>query len=170
MLSALGVALVFLIHFSIFPAAPFLEYDPADIPILFVTLIFGPLAGLVMTFIVSIVQGLTVSASSGFVGIFMHIVATGSMVIAVGLVRKWFASRPRLSLILSGVAGVVTMTIVMVLLDLVIMPLYMNVPLAVVIDLIWYIIAFNLIKAGINVIVSLGLFIPLKKVLKRFLF
>lgn len=170
MLSALGVALVFLIHFSIFPAVPFLEYDPADIPILFVTLIFGPLEGLVMTFVVSIIQGVTVSAGAGFVGVFMHIVATGSMVIAVGLVKKCFASKPKFSLVAAGSAGIITMTAVMVILDIVIMPLYMNVPLSVVLDLIWYIVAFNLIKAGINVGISLILFIPLQKVIRRFVF
>lgn len=34
MLTAISVVFVSLIHFPIFPAAAFLEYDPADIPIL----------------------------------------------------------------------------------------------------------------------------------------
>ena len=33
MLAALAIVLVALIHFPLVPAAPFLEYDPADIPI-----------------------------------------------------------------------------------------------------------------------------------------
>ena len=33
MLAALSIVLVYVIHFPIFPAASFLEYDPADIPI-----------------------------------------------------------------------------------------------------------------------------------------
>ncbi|MFQ9412551.1 MAG: hypothetical protein ACLR1T_18100 [Evtepia gabavorous] len=37
--------LVYVIHFPIFPAASFLEYDPADIPILIGTFAYGPLAG-----------------------------------------------------------------------------------------------------------------------------
>lgn len=32
MLAALSIVLVYVIHFPIFPAASFLEYDPADIP------------------------------------------------------------------------------------------------------------------------------------------
>ena len=44
MLTALSVVLTWLIHFPIFPGAPFLEYDPADIPILIGTFTFGPLA------------------------------------------------------------------------------------------------------------------------------
>ncbi|MBR2619362.1 MAG: ECF transporter S component, partial [Firmicutes bacterium] len=34
MLVAVSIVLVYFIHFPIFPAVAFLEYDPADIPIL----------------------------------------------------------------------------------------------------------------------------------------
>ena len=34
MLVAIAIVLVYFIHFPIFPAVAFLEYDPADIPIL----------------------------------------------------------------------------------------------------------------------------------------
>ena len=54
---AVSVILVYLIHFPIFPAVAFLEYDPADIPILIGTFAFGPLAGLVLTLVTSVVQG-----------------------------------------------------------------------------------------------------------------
>ena len=37
MLAALSIVLVYVIHFPIFPAASFLEYDPADIPIFIAT-------------------------------------------------------------------------------------------------------------------------------------
>ena len=41
MLMAVSVVLVAFIHFPIMPAAPFLEYDPADIPIFIGTFLFG---------------------------------------------------------------------------------------------------------------------------------
>ena len=62
MLVAISVVLVYLIHFPIFPAVAFLEYDPADIPILIGTFAFGPLAGVLLTVVTSIIQGVTVSA------------------------------------------------------------------------------------------------------------
>ena len=68
-LVAISVALVYLIHFPIFPAVAFLEYDPADIAILIGTFAFGPLAGLVLTLVTALIQGLTVSAGSGLYGI-----------------------------------------------------------------------------------------------------
>ena len=63
MLVAISIVLVLLIHFPLFPAAPFLEYDPADIPIFIGTFAFGPAAGVLLTVLVSVIQGATVSAS-----------------------------------------------------------------------------------------------------------
>ena len=77
-LTALSVCFVALIHFPIFPAVAFLEYDPADIPILICGFAFGPAAGFIVTLIAAFIQGFTVSAQSGIYGIIMHIVATGA--------------------------------------------------------------------------------------------
>ena len=63
MLAALSIVLVYVIHFPIFPAASFLEYDPADIPILIGTFAYGPLAGVLLTVVVSVIQGMTVSSA-----------------------------------------------------------------------------------------------------------
>ena len=64
MMAAISIILVYLIHFPIFPAASFLEYDPADIPIFICTFLYGPLSGFILTVIVSFIQGFTVSAHS----------------------------------------------------------------------------------------------------------
>lgn len=79
MLVAISIVLVYIIHVPIFPAVPFLEYDPADIPILIGTFAFGPVAGFILTFVTSVIQGLTVSSGSGIYGIIMHIIATSVM-------------------------------------------------------------------------------------------
>ena len=46
MLVAVSIVLVALIHLPILPMVPFLEYDPADIPILLGSFAFGPGAGI----------------------------------------------------------------------------------------------------------------------------
>ena len=84
MLVALSIVLVWLIHFPIFAVVPFLEYDPADIPILIGTFAYGPLAGIALTVVASLIQGFTVSAQSGVMGIAMHIFATSTLVLAAG--------------------------------------------------------------------------------------
>ena len=60
MMAAISIILVYLIHFPIFPAASFLEYDPADIPIFICTFLYGPLSGFILTVIVSFIQGFTI--------------------------------------------------------------------------------------------------------------
>ena len=84
MMAAVSIILVYLIHFPIFPAASFLEYDPADIPIFICTFLYGPLSGFILTVIVSFIQGFTVSAQSGIIGVMMHIFATGFFTIVAG--------------------------------------------------------------------------------------
>ncbi len=65
MLVAVSIVLVYFVHFPIFPAVAFLEYDPADIPILMGTFAFGPVAGILLTVVTAVIQGVTVSAASG---------------------------------------------------------------------------------------------------------
>ena len=88
LLAALSIVLVFFIHFPIFPTAKFLEYDPADIPIMIATFAFGPWYGLMTTIVVAVVQGLTVSASGGIYGILQ-----GEIIFAIYLRHSRFLNR-----------------------------------------------------------------------------
>lgn len=159
-MAALSIILVYMIRFPLFPAAPYLEYDPADIPILISTFVFGPLSGFVLTVIVSVIQGFTVSANSGIIGVLMHVFATGSFVIVTGNIYK--RTKTRKAAVAGLIAGVITMTVMMCLLNIIFTPLFSGVSVDVVINmLIPIIIPFNLLKAGINSIIT---FITYKKV------
>lgn len=167
MLIAISVVLVALIHFPIIPAAAFLEYDPADIPIFLGTFLFGPAAGLIITIIVSVIQGLTVSAQSGIYGILMHIFATGSFVLVAGNIYK--RARSKKGAIISLVCGVIVMTCVMLVFNVIITPLFMGTPRSVVVAmLIPVILPFNLAKAGINAIITYLIYKPLRVHLFKF--
>ena len=149
-MTAVSIVLVTLIHFPIIPAASFLEYDPADIPILLTALIFGPLAGLAVTVAASLIQGLTVSSASGMYGVLMHILATGAYVLMTGILNKKLGKRPWGNIV-SVAAGCAAMLLVMIPANLIITPIFMNTPVdAVKQMLLPAIIPFNLIKAGIN--------------------
>ena len=52
MMAAISCVLVLLVRIP-FPPAPFLTYDPADVPIFISTFAFGPGAGLLITIVVS---------------------------------------------------------------------------------------------------------------------
>lgn len=159
MLIAVSIVLVYLIHLPIFPAVPFLEYDPADIPILIGTFAFGPLAGVLLTVIAAILQGVTVSAHSGIYGIIMHIIATSALVITAGLIYNKEKTKKRA--IIALVAGTLAMTAVMIPANLFITPVFMGAPRSAVVPLLPWIILFNLVKAGVNSIVT---FLVYKKI------
>ncbi|PHV72022.1 ECF transporter S component [Sporanaerobium hydrogeniformans] len=163
-LIALSIVLVYLIHFPIFPMAPFLEYDPADIPILIGTFVYGPVAGLVITIIAAIIQGTTVSAGSGWIGILMHVFATGSFVLVAGTIYK--KQHTKKGAIIALIAGSITMTVTMVLWNLVFTPLFLGMPLEAVLPLLVpAIIPFNLLKASVNGAVSYLLYKRIKSFL-----
>ena len=137
MLGAISIVLVAVIHFPLIPAAAFLEYDPADIPILICAFAYGPLAGLLLTVVVCFIQGFTVSAQSGIIGIVMHIFATGCCVLVTGSMNMIFT------------------------------PLFMGAPLETVLALmIPAIIPFNVLKAGINGVITFFLYKSISHLMK----
>lgn len=150
MLGAISIILVATVHFPIIPTAPFLEYDPADVPILIGAFAFGPVAGFLLAVVVSIIQGMTVSAASGGpIGIIMHIIATGSCVLIAGNVYR--RNKTRKTAAVALVIGALTMTVAMVIMNLIFTPIFLGQSMETVMQmLIPAIIPFNLIKAGLN--------------------
>ena len=161
MLSAVSVILVMLIRIP-WPGVPFLEYDPADVPILISTFIYGPVAGLIVTFVVSVLQGVTVSASSQIIGIIMHILATGAYVIVAGVVNKKATEKTKVTA--AVVIGALVSTLTMILWNLWFTPIFMGAPREVVLSLMLpAIIPFNLIKTFGNGIVAALVYSVLKR-------
>lgn len=163
MLVALSIVLVSLVHFPIFAPVAFLEYDPADIPILIGTFAYGPLAGIVLTVVASLIQGLTVSAQSGVMGIAMHIFATSTLVLVAGFIYKFHHTRR--GAVLALVCGTLAMTGAMLMFNHFLTPYFITPDVAdtaavaanrAYVDtlLFPFIAPFNLIKAGVNSVVT----------------
>ena len=143
LLAALSIVLVFFIHFPIFPTAKFLEYDPADIPIMIATFAFGPWYGLMTTIVVAVVQGLTVSAASGVYGIFV--------LVAGFLYQKHKTKKGALIALL---CGVVAWGLIMMPANLIITPIFTGMPVEAIRGILLPIILpFNLIKAVVTFLV-----------------
>lgn len=158
--AALAVVLMLTVRFPLFAAAPFLEYDMGDIPVLIATVLAGVPGGLAVLATVSVIQALTVSASSGFVGCIMHLLASGAYVIAAGLIYKTKKNVP--SLIAGLCVGAVLMTLVMIPCNLVLTTYFLGTPVEAVKQMLLpVIIPFNLIKGVINAAVTLALYKPL---------
>lgn len=165
MLSAISILLMMLVRFPIIPAAPFLEYEPGDVPALIGAFLFGPGAGLMITSVVCLIQALTVSAGSGWIGAIMHFIATGSMVLVAGFIyRKIHTLKGAIT---SLILGSLTMTLIMIPLNLYFTTKFLNVPYeAVKAMLIPIVIPFNLIKAVANSVLAFLVYKPVGRVLR----
>ncbi len=172
-LAACSIVLVAFVHFPIFPAVSFLEYDPADIPILIGTFLFGPVWGLVLTVLVSALQGFTVSAQSGLYGVVMHIIATGAFTLVAGNIYKH--NKTKKGALISILCGVAAMVLVMWPANLVLTPVYLNAMAgmemeaakAMVTSLMPFILLFNLVKAGINGAITYIIYKRIHNLLKK---
>ncbi|MBR4892518.1 MAG: ECF transporter S component [Clostridia bacterium] len=161
MLSAISVILVMLIRLP-WPGAVFLEYDFADVPILIATLIYGPCAGVLVTLVVSVIQGITVSASSGIIGIIMHILATGFYVLISGFIYRRVRNIRGLAVAL--IFGAMVSTLIMLLWNVWFTPIFMGVPAKAVVNmLVPVMLPFNLIKTMANGVIVFVLYMLLRK-------
>lgn len=164
MLTAISVVLLMVLRIP-FPPAPFLEYDAADVPIFLATFAYGPVAGFIVAVLASLVQGFTVSSGSSFIGIIMHILATGSYALVAGNIYR--RNKTMKTALFALAAGTVTMTLVMVGCNLIFTPIFLNTPVEAVLKMIVpVIIPFNLLKAGINSAFTFLLYKQLGKLLK----
>ena len=154
-LSALSLVLMVTIRFPIFPAAPFYEMEFADVPILICSSLLGPLYSLAALLVVCTIQALTVSSGSGIIGFLMHFLSSGLMILTIWFIRKAFKDKGNgiVSVIASSLVGVVAVVLVMIPMNIWLTSAFMNLSLdAFLKDILKVCIAFNMIKAGCNIL------------------
>ncbi len=166
MLSAVAIVLVMLIHFPIIPSVPFIEYDMADVPVLIAALLFGPVPGLAVLLVVSLVQAFLLGGN-GWVGLVMHFCSSGVMVLLASLIYRRKPSTFRL--VLGLASGALGMTLTMIPMNLIFTVHFFGVPHDTVVALMLPgIVPMNLIKSGVNCVLAGLLFTALRPVLSRF--
>lgn len=165
-LAALSVVMILVIPaIPIFPAAPYLRYDMADVPILVGSLMLGPLAGFTMLVIVSAIQAFALGMD-GILGFLMHVIASGVLLLIPSIIYRRKPTFKRL--VVGLVLGTLGMTVMMVIWNLIITPLFLGAPIEVVLQmLVPIIIPFNLIKAGLNSLITAVVFYSLRPVQNR---
>ena len=165
LMAAISVVLVYFVRIPLIPAATFLVYDMADVPILLGTLMLGIVPGLLILLVVSLIQAFLLS-TDGWVGLLMHLVATGTLVVVVGLFH--YQRHTWTKTIIGMVCGTLAMTAVMTAMNILITPWYQGYPLKVVIDLLIPVfIPFNLLKGGINSLLTVLLLRALTPIMKK---
>ena len=146
MLAALAVAA------DIFLRIPgiggFLTYEPKDVILTIGGFIFGPVAGIVMSLVVCVIEMVTVS-TTGVIGLLMNFLASG---VFVGISSVIYSRRKTLSRAVAGlIVGSLSMLFIMLLWNYIITPVFMNIPREAVLELFLpLLIPFNLIKAALN--------------------
>ena len=147
------------IQIPIFPAAPWLMYDPSGIVCLIASLAFGPKLGAA----VAIISWLPRVFLDPF-GAPMGMVSTCALIIPAALI--YARSRTRTASIAGMIAGAVLSVAVTCALNLVVTPLYTAVTMMDVVAMILPILLpFNALKMAINVIAGQVLLAPCMNVL-----
>lgn len=164
MMAAISCVLVLIVTVP-FPLFPAFRYDLADVPILITTFSFGPLYGLLLTLIVSLIQAFALG-QDGLMGFCMHMFATGAFVICAGLIYQHKKTKKNAAIAL--IAGTLVMTAMMCVLNYVLDPLFYGMQQKAVVALMLpAIIPFNLSKAGINSLITFLIYKRISKLIHR---
>ena len=162
MLCAVAFVMVALVRI---PAVLFLNYEPKDVIIAFGGFLYGPVAALIISAVVSFLEFLTIS-STGWIGMIMNFLSSAAFAGTAALVyrKKHTLSGAVIGLVLGSVA----MTVVMLIWNYALTPLYMDTARAdVAAMLIPVFLPFNLLKSGLNSAITIFLYRPLVQGLRR---
>lgn len=150
LMCAIGVLLSF-VEFPLLPGVTWLKYDASAMPAMVCGFAFGPAAGLAVGYVGAIIHGILMADFSGAV---MNILVVAGFILPAALVYR--RSRTFKSGVVGLVLSAITATVMAILGNLVITPMWLGVPLDAVVAMILPILTpFNLIKAGINAVLTL---------------
>ena len=150
LMCAIGVLLSF-VEFPLLPGVTWLKYDASAMPAMVCGFAFGPAAGLAVGVVGAVIHGLLLADFSGAV---MNILVVAGFILPAALVYR--RSRTFKSGVVGLVLSAITATVMAILGNLVITPMWLGVPLDAVVAMILPILTpFNLIKAGINAVLTL---------------
>jgi len=159
MLSALALLLTYLFYIiplpAFMPAAPFLNYEPKDVIITIAGFLFGPLAVVPMAIVVGLLE--MPMSGTGIIGLVMNVLSTCAFAGTAAFVyKKW---RTLIGAGIGLASGVIILSLVMVLWNYFLTPIFMGIPRAAVAAMLLPVfLPFNLIKGGLNAALTLMLY------------
>ena len=126
----------------------FLTYEPKDVILTIGGFIFGPIAGIILSLVVCVIEMVTVS-STGLIGLLMNFLASA---VFVGVSTVIYSRKKTLSRAIIGLAaGSLSMLVIMLLWNYIMTPIFMGVPREAVLEMFLpLLIPFNLLKAALN--------------------
>lgn len=143
----------------------FLKYDPKDVIVVMGGFIFGPLTAVVISVIVSLIEMITISETN-IIGCIMNIVSTVSFAVTASVIYE--RSRSIKGAICGLITAIFAVTATMVVWNYVLTPFFYGMPREEVAKMLLPIfIPFNLIKSSLNTALTLLLYKPFVKILRR---
>lgn len=147
------------------PVVLFLKYDPKDVIIIIGGFLFGPLTSFTISVIVSLIEMFTVS-ETGIIGCIMNILSSCSFACIAALIYK--KNHTRRGAVTGLLVGCLTMTVIMLAWNYVMAPIYMGYPREAVAELLLpAFLPFNLLKGGLNMAITLLIYKPVAKALRK---
>ncbi len=152
-----AIAFVFL-HFLEFPRGPFqpyLKYDPSDIPALIAAFAIGPLAGIGVEVVKAVLLSFLPPPGNlgGPFGIFMNFLAGATMAGVAG--GYYLLEHTKAGAIKALTFGVLAVTVVMVIANVALTPIFYGIPRPTVLGLVVpALIPFNILKGTLSAIVT----------------
>ncbi|MFR6040267.1 MAG: ECF transporter S component [Dysosmobacter welbionis] len=143
----------------------FLQMDLKDTVICIGAFLFGPLSAAVISIVVAVVEMFTVS-DTGPIGCIMNVLATCAFCCTAAFVYKKFHTRK--GAVIGLALGTVCLTVVMLLWNYLITPIYMKMDRTVVAAMLPTVfLPFNLVKGGLNMALILLLYKPVVTALRK---
>lgn len=143
----------------------FLQMDVKDTVVCIGGFLFGPLSAAIISIVVALVEMFTVS-DTGIIGLIMNVLATCAFCCTASFV--YMKLRTRKGAVLGLALGTVVLTVVMLLWNYLITPIYMHMDRSVVADMLPTVfLPFNLVKGGLNMALILILYKPVVTALRK---
>ena len=162
MLSAMAYVIVSVVRI---PVILFLKYEPKDVIITIGGFLLGPMAAFITSFVVSLLEMVTVS-DTGPIGCLMNLISTCAFACTAAVIYK--RKHTLRGAVMGLAAGWIFMVAVMLLWNWLITPLYMGADRATVEAMLLPVfLPFNLLKGGLNSAIVLLLYKPLVTALRK---
>lgn len=162
MLCAMAFAVVAFVRI---PVVVFLKYEPKDVIIAIGGFLFGPLASVAVSVVVSLVELVTIS-DTGVYGLVMNIISSVSFAAVAALVYR--KKRTVGGAVLGLVLGTAFMAATMLLWNYIVTPIYMGYPREAVAEMLLPVfLPFNLLKGGLNSAITMLLYKPVVTALRK---
>lgn len=154
-----------IVAFVRIPVVMFLKYEPKDVIITIGGFMMGPMASLIISTVVALLEMVTIS-DTGIIGAVMNLISSCAFCCTAAYIYK--KKHTMQGAVIGLISGAVIMTGVMLLWNYLITPLYMGYPReAVAAMLVPVFLPFNLLKGFLNAGISLLIYKPVVGALRR---